>query len=231
MTGGRIHFTFHFHDWRSYSLSFSLSWLEVTILLIFWLLSWLEAKYTLLTVMTGGCIHFTLDCHDWRSFSLYPYSSISSGSGQGDPLFSILFLIGSEPLNRLIVAKFAEIMYTTMEKNKSRVYPLCRWQLVANKNRENRTTWSFTGDLWQIHWSEWAQHQPQEVLSTVHQHTGRPGTRLSTQGVYYAGQNEALGDRTGQDHCGHYERNPPKDRHKSSQTKNSGHLSAYWHST
>jgi hypothetical protein len=41
--------------------------------------------------------------------------TVRTGSGQGDPLSSILFLIGSEPLNTLMVAKFAEIMYTTLE--------------------------------------------------------------------------------------------------------------------
>jgi hypothetical protein len=41
--------------------------------------------------------------------------TVRTGSGQGDPLSSILFLIGSEPLNKLIVTKFAEIMYTTAE--------------------------------------------------------------------------------------------------------------------
>jgi hypothetical protein len=42
--------------------------------------------------------------------------TVRTGSGQGDPFSSILFLIGSEPLNRLIVRKFAEIMYTTAER-------------------------------------------------------------------------------------------------------------------
>ncbi len=41
--------------------------------------------------------------------------TIRTGSGQGNPLSSFLFLIGSEPLYKLIVTKFAEIMYTTAE--------------------------------------------------------------------------------------------------------------------
>ena len=42
--------------------------------------------------------------------------TIKTGSGQGDPLSSILFLIGSEPLNLIIASKFLEIMYKTRRK-------------------------------------------------------------------------------------------------------------------
>jgi hypothetical protein len=41
--------------------------------------------------------------------------TIKTGSGQGDPLSSILFLIGSEPLNMILATKFLEIMYKTEE--------------------------------------------------------------------------------------------------------------------
>jgi hypothetical protein len=41
--------------------------------------------------------------------------TIKTGSGQGDPLSSILFLIATEPLNRLLATSFTELMYTTEE--------------------------------------------------------------------------------------------------------------------
>ena len=39
--------------------------------------------------------------------------TIKTGSGQGDPLSSILFLVATEPLNRALASNFAEIMYST----------------------------------------------------------------------------------------------------------------------
>jgi hypothetical protein len=38
---------------------------------------------------------------------------IKTGSGQGDPLSSILFLIALEPLNSLLATSFPELMYST----------------------------------------------------------------------------------------------------------------------
>jgi hypothetical protein len=34
-----------------------------------------------------------------------------TGSGQGDPLSSILFLIATEPLNRILCSSFMKLMY------------------------------------------------------------------------------------------------------------------------
>jgi hypothetical protein len=41
--------------------------------------------------------------------------SIKTGSSQGDPLSSILFLIATEPLNRLLASSFPEFMHTSEE--------------------------------------------------------------------------------------------------------------------
>jgi hypothetical protein len=41
--------------------------------------------------------------------------TMKTGSGQADPLSSILFLIRSEPLNRLIANRFPNLMYVTRE--------------------------------------------------------------------------------------------------------------------
>jgi len=39
--------------------------------------------------------------------------SVKTGSGQGDPISSILFLVATEPLNRALSQNFRRIMYTT----------------------------------------------------------------------------------------------------------------------
>jgi hypothetical protein len=41
--------------------------------------------------------------------------TIKTGSGQGDPLSSILFLIATEPLNRILATGFQDLMYRTEE--------------------------------------------------------------------------------------------------------------------
>jgi len=41
--------------------------------------------------------------------------TIKTGSGQGDPLSSILFLLATEPLNRALAEKHLDVMYTTDE--------------------------------------------------------------------------------------------------------------------
>jgi hypothetical protein len=41
--------------------------------------------------------------------------TIKTGSGQGDPLSSILFLIATEPLNRILASNFQGLMYCTEE--------------------------------------------------------------------------------------------------------------------
>jgi exonuclease III len=41
--------------------------------------------------------------------------TIRTGTGQGDPLSSILFLLATEPLNRVLVAEHGEMMYETNE--------------------------------------------------------------------------------------------------------------------
>jgi hypothetical protein len=42
--------------------------------------------------------------------------TIKTGSGQGDPLSSILFLIATEPLNRILCSSFLELMYTAEDE-------------------------------------------------------------------------------------------------------------------
>jgi hypothetical protein len=42
--------------------------------------------------------------------------TIKTGIGQGDTLSSILFMLATEPLKRLLVASFLELMYCTEER-------------------------------------------------------------------------------------------------------------------
>jgi hypothetical protein len=42
--------------------------------------------------------------------------TIKTGSGQGDPLSSILFLIATEPLNRILCSSFQALMYTAEDR-------------------------------------------------------------------------------------------------------------------
>jgi hypothetical protein len=39
--------------------------------------------------------------------------TVRTGSGQGDPISSILFLLATEPLNRALAQNYTEIMYKT----------------------------------------------------------------------------------------------------------------------
>jgi hypothetical protein len=48
-----------------------------------------------------------VEVNGWRGILI----TIKTGSGQGDPLSSILFLISTEPLNRILCSSFLELMY------------------------------------------------------------------------------------------------------------------------
>jgi hypothetical protein len=39
--------------------------------------------------------------------------TVRTGSGQGDPISSNLFLLASEPLNRILAQNYRNLMYTT----------------------------------------------------------------------------------------------------------------------
>ncbi len=55
--------------------------------------------------------------------------TIKTGSGQGDPLSSILFLIATESLNRLLVPSFLELNYCMEEGvTFSPFFSICRQQ-------------------------------------------------------------------------------------------------------
>ncbi len=85
--------------------------------------------------------------------------TIKTGSGQGDPLSSILFLIATEPLCRILATGFRELMYSTEEGVV--VGPL----LYAD---DNLTPMALT---------EARQLQP--VLSLYDEHTGVSGLNIN----------------------------------------------------
>jgi hypothetical protein len=85
--------------------------------------------------------------------------TIKTGSGQGDPLSSILFLIATEPLNRILASNFQGLMYCTEEG--VTVGPL----LYAD---DNLTPLALT-----------AAEQLQPILSLYDEYTGVSGLNIN----------------------------------------------------
>jgi hypothetical protein len=116
--------------------------------------------------------------------------TVRTGSGQGDPLSSILFLIGSEPLNTLMVAKFAEIMYTTLEGIKVGPILFADDNLSPTKLQRIEQLDPVLAIYDRYTWVLWPLHQSQEILSLMHQFVSGPSTRLPTQRVGHTRQHE-----------------------------------------
>jgi len=109
--------------------------------------------------------------------------TVRTGSGQGDPISSILFLLATEPLNRALVQNYRNLMYTT-EGNLT-VGPI----LFADDNlnplsieRANDICTTDYRPLQSKHNSECSQHKHQKNHSSLHLHLTQNHPRTKPNG-------------------------------------------------
>ncbi len=123
--------------------------------------------------------------------------TIKKGSGQGYPISSILFLISSEPLNRLFAKAILHLIYITMEGATVGLL------LFADNNLttpSNCSSWSETAHYLCLNWiyrGEWTEHQPSQNQSTLHQHPRWSLSSTMTDGDVHSHPHKAFRDLTG----------------------------------
>jgi hypothetical protein len=90
------------------------------------------------------------------------------GSGQGDPISSTLFLIATEPLNRLFATALMDLMYTIVGKTSS----LQRWQPHTPCPYWCWIVVAHSFIIWgEKYWSQWTQHKHWQNQSTLYKHS------------------------------------------------------------
>jgi hypothetical protein len=96
--------------------------------------------------------------------------TVRTGSGQGDPISSILFLLATEPLNRALVQNYEQIMYKT--RGDTTVGPI----LFTDDNL-NPLALRSANDIQPIHNGKQPQHRHQESNRPVYKHLTGNNTR------------------------------------------------------